>query len=163
VRSLRDWGQQGKYNHVRHGFNCRMDAIQGAALRVKLRRLDGWNAARRRVASAYQAGLVPGIRRPASTGPDYAAHVYAIRVSDRDNLRGRLAETGIATSIHYPVPVHLQPAYAHLGYVRGDFPNAEALAQETLSLPLYPEIPPQDVERVIEAVNLAETRLPDFA
>ena len=112
LRSLRDWGQEGKYNHVRHGFNFRMDALQGAALGVKLPHLDAWNAARRRAASAYQHGLPEALGRPAPVGEDHACHVYAIRVPDRDAVRERLHRAGIATNIHYPIPVHLQPAYA---------------------------------------------------
>jgi dTDP-4-amino-4,6-dideoxygalactose transaminase len=153
LRSLRDWGQEGKYNHVRHGFNFRMDAIQGAALGVKLPHLDGWNDARRRVADAYQSGLPATLSRPARIGADHACHVYAIRVSERDAMRERLHRAGVATNVHYPVPVHLQPAYAGLGYGAGDFPNSEALARETLSLPLYPELPSRDVSEVIEAVG----------
>lgn len=165
VRMLRDWGQQGRYNHVRHGFNYRMDAIQGAALGVKLPHLDAWNAARRRIASLYQAGLAPGIGRPLGPiGDDHAAHVYAIRVGDRDAVRDALADEGVASGIHYPVPVHLQPAYASLGGRAGDFPVAEALARETLSLPLYPELGDRDVAQVIEAVNrVAAPRLADIA
>ena len=162
IRSLRDWGQEGRYNHVRHGFNFRMDAVQGAALGVKLPRLDGWNAARRRVANAYQAALDPGIGRPAGPlGADHACHVYAIRLAGRDGARAALAREGIATGIHYPVPAHLQPAYAHLGHRPGAFPVSEALARETLSLPLYPELGAAEAARVIEAVNrlgaMAET------
>lgn len=154
LRSLRDWGQEGKYNHVRHGFNFRMDAVQGAALGVKLRHLDAWNAARRRVAQAYQQGLAGGIRRPAPIGEDTACHVYAIRISDRAEVQQLLAAQGIATGIHYPVPVHLQPAYAYLGYAAGDLPVTEALARDWLSLPLYAEMADADVAAVIEAVNL---------
>jgi dTDP-4-amino-4,6-dideoxygalactose transaminase len=111
IRSLRDWGQQGKYNHVRHGFNYRMDGIQGAALGVKLPRLKDWNAARRRIANAYQRGLSPTIGRPSDPiDTAHACHVYAIRVAERDAVRAKLEQAGIATSIHYPVPVHLQPA-----------------------------------------------------
>lgn len=153
VRCLRDWGQQGKYNHVRHGFNYRMDAVQGAALGVKLPRLDGWNEARRRIASAYQAGLRADISRPAPIGSDHACHVYAIRAENRDAMRAELEEAGVSTGIHYPVPVHLQPAYADLGYGAGDFPIAEALSRETLSLPLFPEMSDLQVARVIEAAN----------
>ena len=153
LRTLRDWGQEGKYNHVRHGFNFRMDAVQGAALGVKLRHLDGWNAARRRVAQAYQKGLADGIRRPAPIGKDTVSHVYAIQISDRADVQALLGERGIATGIHYPVPVHLQPAYAHLGYKAGDLPVTEALAHDWLSLPLYPEMSDADVATVIEAVN----------
>jgi dTDP-4-amino-4,6-dideoxygalactose transaminase len=155
IRSLRDWGQQGKYNHVRHGFNFRMDGIQGAALGVKLPRLNGWNAARRRIANTYQRGLSPAISRPSDPiDGAHACHVYAIRVADRDMVRADLEKAGIATSIHYPVPVHLQPAYSWLGYHEGDFPVSEALARETLSLPLYPELSEPQVDQVIKSVNL---------
>ncbi len=153
IRSLRDWGQEGKYNHVRHGFNFRMDAVQGAALGVKLRHLDAWNAGRRRVAHAYQQGLAAGIRRPAPIGADHAAHVYAIQISDRAEVQTLLGGRGIATGIHYPVPVHLQPAYAYLGYQAGALPVTEALARDWLSLPLFPEMTDAQAAEVIEAVN----------
>ena len=154
VRCLRDWGQEGRYNHVRHGFNFRMDAVQGAALGVKLPHLDGWNAARRRIANAYQAGLKGDFERPLGPiGADHACHVYAIRTHDRGGLRDALGRAGVATNIHYPTPVHLQPAYAGLGHGRGAFPASEAYASETLSLPLYPEMPHRDVATVIDAVN----------
>lgn len=165
VRMLRDWGQQGRYNHVRHGFNYRMDAIQGAVLGVKLPYLDRWTAARWRVASLYQAGLVAGIGRPLGPiGTDHACHVYAIRVDDRETARVALSEAGVSSGMHYPVPVHLQPAYADLGYRRGALPVTEALARETLSLPLYPEMANADVGRVIDAVNaIGDLRLKDIA
>ncbi len=155
IRCLRDWGQEGRYNHVRHGFNFRMDAVQGAALGVKLPRLDGWNAGRRRIANTYQAALGGGgVGLPAGPiGADHACHVYAIRVPGRDAAREALARAGIATGIHYPTPVHLQPAYAHLGHRPGAFPVSEALARETLSLPLYPELGEAEVARVIEEVS----------
>lgn len=159
LRCLRDWGQIGKYNHVRHGFNYRMDGVQGAVLGVKLPHLDAWNAARRRVAAAYDHGLSGAVSRPAAVGADHAAHVYAIRVAERDRLQADLARAGIQTGIHYPRPVHLQPAYAHLGHRRGDFPAAEAFAEETLSLPLYPELAPADVAEVISVVNRLTTGL----
>lgn len=155
LRTLRDWGQVGKYNHVLHGFNYRMDAIQGAALGVKLKHLEAWTAGRRRVANAYDAGLSRTITR--ATGPfgaDHVCHVYAIAHEERDKLQTALQSVGIATNVHYPRPVHLQPAYAGLGHKRGDFPVTEALAQRTLSLPIYPELSTGDVERVTEMVNL---------
>jgi len=154
IRSLRDWGQAGRYNHVRHGFNYRMDAVQGAVLGVKLGHLDGWTAARQAVCNRYDLGLDPSIARAA--GPfasDHVCHVYAIRVAGRDAVRAELEAAGIGTGIHYPRPVHLQPAYAGLGYGSGDFPISEALAAETLSLPVYPELDPADQDRVIDAVN----------
>ena len=154
LRCLRDWGQEGKYNHVRHGFNYRMDGVQGAVLGVKLPQIDLWNAARRRIANTYNQGLAGDLLRPAAPfGSDHAAHVYAIRVADRDGMRLALEKAGIQTGIHYPVPVHLQPAYAHLGHARGAFPASEAFADETLSLPLYPELSAAHVAEVIETVN----------
>ena len=154
IRSLRDWGQEGKYNHVRHGFNFRMDAVQGAALGVKLPHLEGWNAARRRIANLYHEGLKGDLRRPLGPiGADHACHVYAIRAEERDALRDALGRAGVGTNIHYPKPVHLQPAYAGLGHRRGAFPISEAYADETLSLPLFPELSARDADRVIDAVN----------
>jgi dTDP-4-amino-4,6-dideoxygalactose transaminase len=154
VRCLRDWGQQGKYNHVLPGYNFRMDSIQGAVLDVKLRHLDNWTNARRKVANAYHAGLSPEIERAAGPfGLDHACHVYAIRTPDRDDLRKRLEAVGVSTNVHYPKPVHLQPAYAQMGYGKGDFPIAEAFADSTLSLPIHPDLSPRDVNLVIEAVN----------
>lgn len=154
MRSLRDWGQAGKYNHVRAGFNYRMDGVQGAVLGVKLPHLDAWNAARRRIANAYDAGLHPDLARAAGPfGADHAAHVYAVRTADRAGVRARLQHEGVSTLMHYPTPVHLQPAYAHLGSGEGSLPVSEALARETLSLPLYPELGDAEVARVIDAVN----------
>jgi dTDP-4-amino-4,6-dideoxygalactose transaminase len=156
IRSLRDWGQQGRYNHVRHGFNYRMDALQGAALGVKLTHLDQWNTARRRIANTYWQQLAGDAALPLGPfGADHAAHVYAIRVSDRDAVRAALEAAGVTTNIHYPRPVHLQPAYAGLGYAAGDFPAAETFAAEALSLPLYPELAAADQDHVIAAVNAA--------
>ncbi len=161
IRALRDWGQMGKYNHVMHGFNYRMDAIQGAALGVKLPRLAGWNAARRAIANAYDTGLDPSIGRAAGPfGADHVCHVYAILTDDRDTLQANLQNGGIATGIHYPRPVHLQPAYMNLGYRAGDFPVSEALATRMLSLPIYPELAGQDVRKVIEMVNLLAASRP---
>jgi dTDP-4-amino-4,6-dideoxygalactose transaminase len=159
VRSLRDWGQEGKYNHVRHGFNFRMDAVQGAVLGVKLTYLDGWNAERRRIANLYNDGLFGDLGLPAGPfGSDHACHVYAVRVKERERVRALLADAGVAANIHYPVPVHLQTAYAGLGYRVGDFPVSEALARETLSLPLYPELSNASVAKVIDALNEATTQ-----
>lgn len=156
MRSLRDWGQEGKYNHVRRGFNYRMDAIQGAVLGVKLPKLDGWNSARRRIAQAYQGRLFSRGSLPAGPiGLDHACHVYALRVPDRQQVRSALDAEGIATGIHYPVPVHLQTAYADLGYRAGQFPVSETLAREMLSLPLFPELTDEQVASVVDAVNAA--------
>lgn len=153
LRSLRDWGQRGKHNHVMLGYNYRMDAVQGAVLGVKLPHLPAWNAARRALANRYDAGLPPGLPRAAGPfGADHSAHVYALRSDDRAGLQMRLAEAGIGTNIHYPLPVHLQPAFADLGHGPGAFPVAEAYAATTLSLPLYPELPEASVDAVIAAV-----------
>lgn len=153
VRSLRDWGQKEKYNHVRHGFNYRMDAVQGAALNVKLRHLDDWTAARRRIAQTYQRTLARDLMRPAPIGADHACHIYAIRTDDRTRVQQDLGRAGVATGIHYPRPLHLLPAYAGLGYAAGQFPVTEALAAETLSLPLFPELDPDQLATVVDAVN----------
>lgn len=156
VRQLRDWGQSERYVHALKGFNYRMEAIQGAVLGVKLKRLEAWNAARRAVANAYHTGLAAGIERAAGPfGADHVCHVYAIESDDREALRSALTEAGVATNIHYPYPVHLQPAYADLGYGPGDFPVAERYATRTLSLPIFPELQSHEIARVIAAVNAA--------
>jgi dTDP-4-amino-4,6-dideoxygalactose transaminase len=156
VRQLRDWGQTRKYLHARKGFNYRMDEMQAAMLRVKLPHLDRWTRMRRAAAARYDALLdAVGVTHaaPAYAG-EHVYHVYAVCVPDRDRLREALAPS-IQTSIHYPIPVHLQPAYADLGYGPGDFPHAERLAREMLSLPLFPEITPQQIDTVCIALASA--------
>lgn len=154
VRQLRDWGQAGRYNHVHHGFNYRMDGIQGAILQVKLRHLPAWTDARRRVADIYDRLLAgSGIATPAKPdGLEHVYHVYAIRSAARDRLADGLAAAGVATGMHYPRPVHLQPAYADLGYHEGDFPVAERLAREMLSLPIYPELTEAQQQHICDAL-----------
>ena len=154
MRRLRDWGQEGRYNHVLEGFNYRMDAVQGAALRVKLQRLQSWTDARRRIAARYHALLDgSGIGLPAPSGPDdHSYHVFAVRTPARDRIRALMTTAGVETGLHYPRPVHLQPAYATLGYGRGDLPEAEALASETLSLPMFPELSDAQVQQVAESL-----------
>lgn len=155
VRTLRDWGQQEKYIHAVHGFNFRMDAIQGAVLGVKLPHLEAWTAARREIARRYDANLSRiGLHGP-QPGPDgeHVYHVYAVRTAERDRVRKLLSEAGIATGIHYPVPVHLQPAYAEFGHVPGDFPATESFAAQTLSLPIYPEMTMSQVDRVCDVLE----------
>lgn len=160
LRCLRDWGQVGKGNHVLRGYNYRMDAIQGAVLGVKLRQLDAWNAARRAVCNAYDTGLAPEIARAHGPfGADHSCHVYAITVPDRDRLRQSLGAAGVPTVIHYPRPVHLQPAYSGLGYGPGAFPVAERYAGTTLSLPLHPMLTEAEINQVVAAVNLYATPL----
>lgn len=154
VRVLRDWGQEEKYRHVVRGFNFRMDSIQGAILNVKLRHLDAWTSARQSLAARYDRGLAAAGLRPPQPGPagEHVYHVYAVRCPGRDRLRQRLGEAGIATAIHYPIPVHVQPAYADLGYREGDLPETEAFAAETLSLPLFPELTAAQVDRVCDVL-----------
>jgi dTDP-4-amino-4,6-dideoxygalactose transaminase len=154
IRMLRDWGQQRKYEHVLRGYNYRMEGLQGAILRVKLRYLEGWTKQRRAHACRYTELLEGGgIALPAEM--PYARHVwhvYAIRSARRQALQADMQEHGIQTGIHYPVPIHLLPAYSDLGYRAGDFPNAEAAANEVLSLPMYPELTDTAIDAICESV-----------
>ena len=154
-RTLRDWGQEKRYEHRLKGFNYRMDGIQGAILRVKLRHLEAWTERRRQVAEWYAAALDPdSVRLPkARPGCRHVYHVYAVRTDDREKLRDVLGRQGIQTGVHYPIPVHLQPAHADLGYHAGDFPVAEQVAREVLSLPMFPEMTREQVQAVAEAVS----------
>ena len=142
MRLLRSWGERTRYEHTIRGFNYRMDGIQGAILGVKLRHLDAWTEARRTRARAYDQLLAgtPVITPRQLPAVRHVYHAYAIRLPRRDAWRVRLQEMGVQTAVHYPIPVHLQPAYRDLGYESGDFPVAEALGREILSLPIYPEI-----------------------
>jgi len=156
IKVLRDHGQQRKYFHSVIGWNCRMDGIQAAVLRIKLRQLEAANQRRRNHAAQYDAGLreFDGVVTPVQASyARHVYHIYAIRVSDRDETIKFLADQGIATGVHYPVPVHLQEAYQILGYVPGAFPIAESCAAEFLSLPMYPELTPSQVEQVIQGVK----------
>jgi dTDP-4-amino-4,6-dideoxygalactose transaminase len=154
LRMLRDWGQSEKYRHVIKGLNYRMDSLQGAILAVKLRHLEEWTEARRRHASRYTELLRDsGFTLPKErVGTRHVYHAYAVELADRDAAAQRLAADGIGSGMHYPIPVHLQPAYADLGYARGDFPIAEQFAASTLSLPLYPEMTEAAVETVAAAI-----------
>jgi dTDP-4-amino-4,6-dideoxygalactose transaminase len=145
IRCLRDHAQSGRHHHVEIGFNTRMEGVQGAVLDAKLPHLDAWNAARARHARRYAELLdgLPGVILPEARTPEaHAWHLYVILVRgwNREDLRGELADRGVATGIHYPTPVPFQPAYAHLGHRRGDFPVAEDLMQHCLSLPMYAEM-----------------------
>jgi dTDP-4-amino-4,6-dideoxygalactose transaminase len=157
IRLLRDWGQDRKYHHLLRGFNYRMEGFQGAVLRVKLRHLEKWTEARRAVVAKYDQLLADsGVKLPVEMPwARHVYHVYTLRSGDRDGLQAALAAEGIQTGIHYPVPVHLQPAYADLGYGTGAFPQAEAAAKQVLSLPLYPELPFEAVAEVARAVRQA--------
>jgi dTDP-4-amino-4,6-dideoxygalactose transaminase len=155
VRLLRDWGQDRKYHHVVRGFNYRMDGLQGAILRVKLRHLEDWTEARRTHARDYGELLrATGFEPPLEASyARHVYHVYVIRTRDRAAVERTLHAHGIATGIHYPVPVHLQPAYADLGYQLGDFPESERAADQVLSLPMYPELSHTQIEAVTAAIQ----------
>ena len=167
VRRLSDHGQSEKYVHAEEGYNGRLDALQAAILRVKLKRLSGWNARRRALAARYTERLkemgLAGAAGEAGTPlrlpveKPWGAHVYhlyTVRVaSGRDRVRAALLEKGIETGIHYPIPLHLQPCYVWMGLKEGSFPVAERAAREVLSLPLYPEMTDAQVDRVCEALR----------
>jgi dTDP-4-amino-4,6-dideoxygalactose transaminase len=155
IRVLRDHGQSGKYNHVVLGFNYRLEGVQGAVLRVKLRHLDDWNAARSRHALAYRrrldgAGVTLLDELPYGTS---VHHLFPVFTPERDALQAHLNAAGIGNGLHYPVPVHLQPAFADLGYRKGDLPVSEQSAAETLSLPMYPELTAAGIEAAATAVE----------
>jgi len=155
IRILRNYGQREKYHHLVQGFNHRLDTLQAAILRVKLKQLDAWNAARRHHAHLYGELLAHSpVVPPAEAGyaePVY--HLYVIRVEDRDGLRAYLQERGVATGIHYPIPIHLQPSCGDLGYEKGRFPVTEGYAEQILSLPIYAELTPVSIEYVAKAVS----------
>ena len=158
MRLLRSWGEERRYEHVLQGFNYRMDGIQGAILRVKLRHLEAWTEARRARAADYRnafagSDVVVPVEKP---GCRHVYHVYAVRLRNRDLTRKQLQAKGIQTGVHYPIPVHLQPAYSDLGYKAGDFPVAERIASEVLSLPMFPEMTTEQVAEVADAVMAAE-------
>lgn len=155
IRMLRDWGEETRYHHVVQGFNYRMDAIQGAILRVKLRHLPTWTEKRRAHAARYDDLLAHGpVRRPEAI-PDrhHVYHLYVVRTRRRADLQEALRARGIGTGIHYPIPVHLQKAHADLGYGAGDFSCAEEAAAEVLSLPLYPELPAAAQDDIVATVR----------
>ena len=158
VRLLGDHGSERRYEHLTIGFNSRLDALQAVVLRAKLRGLVADNQARRQAASHYAellAGLPEVILPRTAPGNEHVWHLYTIRVPRRDDVLRRLQDEGIGAGIHYPVPVHLQPAFRHLGYGPGDFPVAEAAARQLLSLPLYPQITREQQVRVADAVRRA--------
>jgi dTDP-4-amino-4,6-dideoxygalactose transaminase len=155
IQLLRNLGQTSKYIHVAGGWNERLDTIQAAVLRVKLRHLDAWNALRRRHAAAYDESLAGTGVRTQQTAPwaEHVWHVYTVRTPRREELRSALAAKGIAAGMHYPLPLHEQPALAHLDYKRGAFPVTEAWADELLSLPIFPELEPHEIKRVAGVVD----------
>jgi len=155
LQQLRNYGQTEKYKHQIKGYNRRLDTLQAAVLRVKLAHLDTWNAARRRHAAFYKAcldGAEVGVPHEASYGSS-VWHLFVIQTARRDELKTHLAQRGITAGMHYPVPIHLQPAYADLGYKRGDFPVAEKCAQQCLSLPMYAELSDSIIQYVADQVR----------
>lgn len=157
LRELRDHGQSRKYTHDRLGYNYRLEGIQGAVLRVKLRRLDGWNEARRAHAAEYRRLLADasGVRllEDAAYANVPVHHIFPVFTPRRDELAEHLKREGVATGIHYPVPAHLQKAFADLGVPAGALPETERAARETLSLPMYPELQRDALARVADAVR----------
>jgi dTDP-4-amino-4,6-dideoxygalactose transaminase len=154
LRHLRDHAQIDKYRHEELGFNYRMDEIQGAILSVKLRYLDDWNAARSKIATTYKNKLAEtAVTLPTeSANRRHAWHLFVVRSPDRDRLRDGLSKASIGTGLHYPIPLHLQPAYARLDYRQGDFPVAEKLARECLSLPMFPGLQEREIDRVCDVI-----------
>ncbi len=153
ILRLRTYGGRDRYLHEELGFNSRLDEIQAAILRVKLRCLAEWNSRRQAIAVRYRKGLAGlGVGLPEEL-PDtiHAYHQFTIRVPDRDGMQKRMADLGVRTTVYYPVPLHLQPMYRDLGYGPGDFPEAERAAREVLSLPIYPEITDAQVDEGVEA------------
>jgi len=156
IRMIRDHGQAKKYFHDMEGYNGRLDAIQAGVLRIKLRRLKEWNDARRKNASYYNELLsdVPSVTIP--FGPDFAEsvyHLYVILVKDRDGLQEFLNKKGVSTGLHYPLPLHLQKAYSHLGYKEDSFPVTEDVSKRLLSLPMFPELERTQIEYVVSSIR----------
>jgi len=156
LRALRNHGQTAKYLSSEPGWNSRLDEIQAAILRVKLRHLAEWQRARRSHASEYTRLLVqvPGVMPPHEPeGCEHVYHQYTIRCERRDALQQHLATRKIGSTVYYPYPLHLQPLYAHLGHKLGDFPHAERAAREVLSLPMFPELRKNQIARAVEAIS----------
>jgi dTDP-4-amino-4,6-dideoxygalactose transaminase len=163
MRRLRNHGSPERYLHTEFGWNARMDAIQAAVLRVKLRHIEEWNQRRREHAETYGrllegAGLSSGASstpvRILHHSPDalHVFHQYVIRVQRRDELRRFLADRGIGSEVYYPIPVHMQPAFAYLGYKEGDLPEAERAAKDVLALPIFPELTAEEQRRVVAGI-----------
>jgi dTDP-4-amino-4,6-dideoxygalactose transaminase len=156
MRALRNHGQTEKYVSAEPGWNSRLDEIQAAILRVKLRHLSNWQRARQSNAAEYTRLLsqFPGVMPPKTPeGFEHVFHQYTIRVEKRDALQKFLAERKIGSAVYYPHPLHLQPLYASLGHKAGDFPHAERAAQEVLSLPMYPELRHEQISRVVDCIQ----------
>lgn len=153
IRMLRNYGSREKHAHEIQGLNSRLDPIQAAVLRVKLKRLDAWNERRKSIAAEYLEKLpTTGLALPhVPAWADPVWHLFVVRSKDRAAWQGHFSDMGIGSMVHYPVPPHLQTAYAALGYGRGDFPVAEAMADEVISLPIGPQLTETEINRVIQA------------
>ncbi len=154
MRSIRTYGFEDGYNSMREGVNSRLDEVQAAILGIKLVHLEVWVRRRQRLASCYDERLPRGVERVMpGVGVEHAYHLYVVKVDDRDVVREKLRGQGIATGVHYERPIHLMRGYHFLKCRQGDLPETEALARRILSLPLYPELPEESVDRVCEALN----------
>ncbi len=155
VKRLRVHGSREQYIHESIGYNSRLDSLQAAILRVKLKKLDSWLEGRRRNAKRYDEAFSPlGVQVPkVAEGNAHTYHQYTIAVDSRDELLRYLNDRGVAARVYYPVPLHLQPCYREMGYSIGSFPVSEMTAERVLSLPVYPELPDEDVNYVIKTVN----------
>jgi dTDP-4-amino-4,6-dideoxygalactose transaminase len=157
IRVLRDQGSRQKYRHEILGFNYRLEAIQAAALRVKLKRLTGWNKARRSLAAEYRS-LIEGVTvLPKAEDGEENNHIFPVLSTRRDELRRYLGNRGVETGIHYPIPAHLQPAYSHLGLQVASLPHTERICREVLSLPMHPYLRNEDVASVVESIRALPT------
>jgi dTDP-4-amino-4,6-dideoxygalactose transaminase len=156
MRIIRDHGQQKKYYHQIEGYNGRLDAIQAAVLRIKLKKLPAWTKSRRANAALYNQLLADAAGIILPTEADFARsvyHLYVIHTDNRDQLQNHLNQNGIATGLHYPLPLHLQAAYRHFGHQKGDFPITEASAARLLSLPMYPELTQTQIEYIATTIK----------
>jgi len=155
IRMIRDHGQNKKYHHVMEGYNGRLDALQAALLSIKLRHLDGWNAKRREAARNYSqrlAGVDAVVTPPEPEWSRSVYHLYVVRAQNRDDLQQHFQENGVATGLHYPIPVHMQSGYAELGFRQGDFPHSELASKQILSLPMYPQLAAHQQDHVIDTL-----------
>jgi len=154
VKMMRNYGQKEKYHHLSLAWNRRLDTIQAAVLRVKLKYLDNWNLKRRENAKFYTSLLreLDVVTPYEASYGDHVYHLYVVRIKNRDKLKEFLHQKGIGVGIHYPLPIHLQPAYKDLGYKRGDFPISEKFANEIISLPMYAELTREQIKYIVAKI-----------
>ena len=155
IRALRNYGSHKKYHNLYKGHNSRLDEMQAAFLDIKLRYLDEWNKDRNRIAKIYLENIknLKIVLPKVQNNCEHVWHLFVIRTKNRDELQTYLKEKGIETLIHYPIPMHLQPAYEDLGFSKGEFPLAEKIADEVLSLPMWPGMKNEEVRYVIDIIN----------